>query len=171
MRRPIIVPRFQLVISWSRFRHAGKPRVSSSSTDLNRVKEGLVAAGVEIYRTQPEEIQVAERVRLHIMDSGIRVRIEDALGVVFTARSQQSDFPNIEADQLFEKVRTTVGEHATGRGYTELASQTVEVKDPMDDSKILDTWHEITYSKAMDDLEGLISEVQWALSVDKYVSP
>ena len=142
-----------------------------SRTDLQRVKQTLVAAGVEIYRTQPEELALAERVRLHIMDSGVRVRLAEELGVAFTARSQRSDFPGEEADALFRRVRETIGEAAGGRGYEEESSRTVEVKDPMNEATVLDTWHEVTYTKATESEASLLEEVRWALSLEKYVTP
>lgn len=143
-----------------------------SSADLKRVKEQLVKAGVEIYRTRPpSEIQVAERVRLHIMDSGIRVVLGEQLTVSFTARTQRSDFPSVSPDQLFAKVRDAVGAQAVERGYEERASQTVEVKDPMDDERVLDTWHEVTYAKTLPTLEAALDEIRWALGVEKYVTP
>lgn len=143
-----------------------------SSSDLKQVKEELAKAGVEIYRTRPPaEIHVAERVRLHIMDSGIRVRLSEGLIVSFTARTQRSDFPADSAEDLFAKVRQAVGASAGERGYEEEAAQTVEVKDPMDDTRVLDTWHEVTYAKSLDSLEAVLDEIRWALGVEKYVSP
>jgi hypothetical protein len=142
-----------------------------SSSDLQDIKKSLLEAGFEIYRTKPSEIQVAERVRLHIMDSGIRVRLGSSSAVAFTARSQRSDFPSVDADQLFAKVRDTIGKQAVERGYQEEGSQTVEVKDPMDDQKVLDTWHEVTYAKAAGDVDSIVEEVRWALGLDKYVTP
>ena len=143
-----------------------------SSADLKRVKEELIKAGLEIYRTRPpSEIQVAERVRLHIMDSGVRVRLGESFTVAFTARTQRSDFPTVDPEQLFARVRETVGQQASERGYGEDGSQTVEVKDPMDDAKILDTWHEVTYAKTADSLEAAIDEIRWALGIEKYVTP
>lgn len=143
-----------------------------SSADLRQVKEELIKAGVEIYRTRPpSEIQVAERVRLHIMDSGIRVQIGDALTVCFTARTQRSDFPTVPPDLLFAKVRDTIGQQAAERGFEERGSQTVEVKDPMDEQRVLDTWHEVTYAKVASSLDAALEDVRWALSVEKYVTP
>jgi hypothetical protein len=138
--------------------------------DLKRVKDELVKAGVEIYRTiPPEEIQIAERVRLHIMDSGIRVRLGGELIVAFTARAQRSDFPSVAADQLFAKVRTSLGDGALERGYAEEGSQTIEVRDPMDDKRVLDTWHEVTYVKTLETFDATLDEVRWALSLEKCV--
>jgi hypothetical protein len=143
-----------------------------SSADLKKVKEELIKAGVEIYRTRPPaEIQVAERVRLHIMDSGIRVRLGESLTVSFTARTQRSDFPTIAPDQLFARVRETVGQQAPARGYAENGSQTVEVKDPMDEQRVLDTWHEVTYAKTLESLDAALDEIRWALGIEKYVTP
>jgi hypothetical protein len=142
-----------------------------SSTDLKQVKDELVKAGLEVYRTKPPaEIQVAERVRLHLMDSGIRVHVGSELSVAFTARVQRSDFPAVSAEQLFDKVRGEIGEMALSRGYREDQAQTVEVKDPMDEQRVLDTWHEITYSKREVSIEALLDEVRWALAAERFLS-
>jgi len=138
-------------------------------TDVGSVKKALVDAGVEIYRTRNEEIQVAERVRLHIMDSGIRVAFSDGARVVFVARSQRSDFPNEQADDLFARVRTKVGSAAGERGYVEARAATTEVKDPIDPQKVLDVWHEVTYAKTVDGVDAIVDEVRWALGLDKYI--
>lgn len=140
-----------------------------SQPDVQRVKQALIDAGVEIYRANDSEIQVAERVRLHIMDSGVRVELGTPARVLFTVRSQRSDFPHAKPDELFAKVRTPVGAQASARGYTEQDATTVEVKDPVDDSKILDVWHEVTYAKDLSDLGALVEEVRWALDIEKYV--
>jgi hypothetical protein len=124
---------------------------------------------MEIYRAEAQEIQIAERVRLHIMDSGVRVRLGDFAAVAFTARSQKSDFPNARPDDLFEKVRGLIGTAASPRGYVEAGASTVEVKDPVDESRVLDVWHEITYEKPAGDVQAIVDEVRWALEIEKYV--
>ncbi|MCB9593183.1 MAG: hypothetical protein H6719_10660 [Sandaracinaceae bacterium] len=127
-------------------------------------------AGLEIYRTKPSELEIAERVRLHIMDSGVRVR--NNLSVVFTGRTQRSDFgAGISTEQLFERVRDAIGQQAQDRGYVEEAAHLVEVKDPMDDQRVLDTWHEVVYVKEAGHVDGVVEEVRWALSVEKFVAP
>ncbi len=144
-------------------------RGQSRAADVGSLEKALVDAGLEIYRTEQNEVQVAERIRLHIMDSGVRVLVAEHFTVQFTARSQRSDFPNDAADDLFARVRSKVGEGAGQRGYIEKAHATVEVKDPVDDNKVLDVWHEITYAKATSPLSAVVEEVRWALDVDKYV--
>lgn len=142
-----------------------------SGLDSAGIKRALEAAGIEIYRSKPEEIQVAERVRLHIMDSGVRVVVAGGTARVrFTARSQRSDFPHAAADELFARVRSSIGAPAGERGYTEATSSVHEVVDPVDDTKVLDVWHEVTYEKPAMEVDDLVDEVRWALGVEKYVT-
>jgi hypothetical protein len=138
--------------------------------DLQAVKQALMSAGVEIYRTRPGEIQVAERIRLHIMDSGIRVQLDDAAHIVFTGRSQQTDFPHDADETHLARVRAALGVLAEGRGYTEIGCNATEVRDPSDESRLLDVWHEVSFSKGVSSIEEAVAEVTWALSVEKYVS-
>ncbi|MFW6051581.1 MAG: hypothetical protein ACODAU_10420 [Myxococcota bacterium] len=139
--------------------------------DLQQVKQTLLDAGIEVYRTTGDEIHVAERVRLHIMDSGVRVQVGGGLAVQFTARSQRSDSPSAGADELFDLVRKAVGSDAKDRGYGEAGADTVHVTDPVDASKVLDVWHEVTYRKPVSTVDDVVEEVRWALGVDKYVTP
>jgi len=139
--------------------------------DLLALKQALVDAGVEIYRAREAEIQVAERVRFHIMDSGVRVLLPPpSLTVAFTARSQRSDFPKMTPEDLFEKVRRSVGGAASERGYEEASAKTIDVTDPVDAQKVLDVWHEVTYAKPVEDTTQIVDEVRWALEVEKYVT-
>lgn len=140
--------------------------------DVKKVKEQLASAGIEIYRTRPTEIHVAERIRLHIMDSGVRVQLQDGLTVSFTARSQRSDFPDGASEaELFARVRATIGPGAAERGYAETWSGTTKVHDPVDESKVLDVWHEVTWAKPAGDTDAAIDEVRWALGLERYVPP
>ena len=154
------------------------------TTDVKQLKADLTSAGIEIYRTKKTEIHVAERIRLHIMDSGVRLQVLDTgageespssspsgerLRVVFTARSQRSDFPDAAPEVLFEKVRAAVGPPAIERGFSELTAGTLEVKDPMDAARVLDVWHEVTYQKDTSDTNAALDEIRWALGVERYV--
>ena len=139
-------------------------------TSIASIQDTLEAAGVEIYRAKGDEVQLAERVRLHIMDSGVRVLYsDDALRIRFTARTQRSDFPNADSETLFTRVRESVGPKAVEQGYEESDASVHEVKDPVDDSHVLDVWHEVVYEKATD-IDHLIDDVRWALAIEKYVS-
>lgn len=142
-----------------------------STSNLSSIKQALEDAGIEIYRARPSEIEIAERVRLHIMDSGVRVVLSEAsdeLRVRFTARSQRSDFPNGRPEDLFQRVRESIGSSANDRGYEESAATVLQVTDPVNDSRVLDVWHEVTYEKSAAPA-ALVEEVRWALSIEKYV--
>ena len=138
---------------------------------IQDIQQALSDAGVEIYRTGDQELQIAERVRLHIMDSGVRVVLNGGLVVQFTARTQRSDAPSAPAEDLFRRVREEVGEQAANRGYRESHAEIVEVKDPVDEARVLDVWHEVTYRKPLAAVADAVTEVRWALDLEKYVRP
>jgi hypothetical protein len=138
---------------------------------IQDIQQALSDAGVEIYRAGDHELQIAERVRLHIMDSGVRVVLNGGLIVQFTARTQRSDAPSAHAADLFRRVREEVGEQAGSRGYRESHAEIVEVKDPVDQARVLDVWHEVTYRKPLAAVADAVIEVRWALDLEKYVRP
>ena len=136
---------------------------------IQEIQQALANAGVEIYRAEDQELRIAERVRLHIMDSGVRVVLNGGLAIQFTARTQRSDAPSAQPEELFGRVRKEVGERAGTRGYKEASAETVEVKDPVDNVRVLDVWHEVTYQKPLDQVGDAVDEVRWALDLEKYV--
>lgn len=138
---------------------------------IRDIQQALTAVGVEIYRTESRELQIAERVRLHIMDSGVRVVLDDGLAVEFTARIQRSDAPSAPCEELFRRVREEVGGQAASRGYEESRAEIVEVKDPVNEARVLDVWHEVTYRKPLGAVADAVAEVRWALDLEKYVRP
>jgi hypothetical protein len=138
---------------------------------IRDIQKALASAGVEIYRSDNRELRIAERVRLHIMDSGVRVVTGNGLAVQFTARAQRSDAPSAQAEELFRRVREEIGERAGSRGYEEARAEIVEVKDPVDEARVLDVWHEVTYRKPFKAIEEALNEVRWALGLEKYIRP
>ena len=68
-------------------------------------------------------------------------------------------------------MREEVGERAGNRGYLESNAEIVEVKDPVDEARVLDVWHEVTYRKRLDAVDDAVAEVRWALDLEKYVRP
>ena len=136
------------------------------------LKQALQEAGIEVYRMQGDEIHVAERIRLHIMDSGIRVVAGAPSRVSFVARAQRADFPHASEQELLERLRRGVGAEARRRGYREGEARTVQVRDPMDEARVLDTWHEIPYEKAgLQRFEEVLEEVRWALAQQRTLAP
>jgi hypothetical protein len=45
------------------------------------------------------------------------------------------------------------------------------VKDPVNNARVLDVWHEVTYRKPLAAPADAVSEVRWALELEKYVRP
>ena len=134
------------------------------------VKTALVAQGIEVYRVQGDVVEVAERVRLHLMDSGIRVVTGANAQVRFTARTQRSENQHLSPEAQFERVRAAVGALAAAEGWHEVEAASKEVLDPVDHTKVLDVFFEVTYARDVAADDEATSAVQWALGIEKYVS-
>lgn len=142
------------------------------SFDSKKLKETLVAAGLEVYRTRPDELHVAERVRSHLMDSGIRIaKSAEGFEVRFIARTQRSDYPGAAPDLLFARIRERVGVPALANGFAETSSGATDVKDPMDAARTLDVWQEVSYARGVASVDEAIDAVRWALGIDRFVLP
>ena len=97
-------------------------------TPTSRIKKALVEAGLEVFRTRPEEIILAERPRENlIMDSGVRLRLGDladaALEVRVVLKAHKTDFPTEEEAHLFDRVRK-LAEGAVSDGFAEVGTVT-----------------------------------------------
>lgn len=137
-----------------------------SAEILQRLTDG----GIEVYQVAEAEIQIAERIRFHMMDSGVRVQLLPDLRVQFVARSQRSDFPSLSADELFDKVHTNMRAVVSSRGYDENRRSVQPITNPMDGNQVLDVWHEVTYQSRELSPDELVEEIRWALGLEKYVS-
>jgi hypothetical protein len=135
----------------------------------SELKKTLIAQGFEIYRTSPDQVSLADRVRDNLlMDAGVGVRVQE-LSVRVVFKAQASDFPGEEAEALFQRVRELAGT-AEQRGYREVSSNAVPVRDPGDRSRTLDTWYEITFERKLDSDGELADELRYALSLEKTVA-
>ena len=143
----------------------------TAALTIDGVREAVLKAGLEIYRVTASEVVIAQRVRMHLMDSGVSVALNDGPLVSLTVRSQRSDFPDSASEDLFERVRQAVDPCAGPRGFREVATATRSVTDPVDEENVLDVWHELTFAKRVDALEAMIDEVRWALELPKCVEP
>ena len=137
------------------------------AASLTEIRKALIAAGFELYRTRGDEVQVADRVRDNlIMDSGVSVKAKGSLTVKVVVRAQRSDFPNEGAATLFERARQ-LASGAVSRGYVETATLTNPMQDPADPARTLDTWYEVCFEKVVETLEEAMTEVGFALKVEK----
>ncbi len=134
----------------------------------SELKKSLLAQGFEIYRTAPDQVSLADRVRDNLlMDAGVCIRLPD-LAVRVVLRAQASDFPTDGPEQLYDRVRL-LAEEAAAKGYREVSCSTVAVRDPGDRTRTLDTWYEVTFERKVDGDAELGSELRYALALEKTV--
>jgi hypothetical protein len=103
------------------------------------------------------------------MDAGVSVHLLPEPNVRFTVRAQGTDYPGVSASKMFAHVREAVASTAAEHGFGELHTHCREIRDPGDDSRVLDLWFELTFSKPTPDLGTLLAAVTWAISVAKCV--
>ena len=146
---------------------------SSQPPSIQELKRSLIAAGLEIYRTRPDSVHLAERPRDNqILDAGISVRPalpEGSLELRVVIRCQRSDFPREAGDALYERVRELASENVLTHGFLEIEAREQRMPDPGDKSKTLDTWYELVFSKTVTTLAEAIAEAKFALALEKYV--
>lgn len=147
------------------------PEGIASDLTLEALSHAVIAAGLEIYRAERAEIRIAQRVRMHLMDSGVTVLLTPAPRVCVTVRAQRSDFPTESATELLSRVRDALRTATAERGFAEADAQSRDIENPADTEDVLDVWHELTYSKPFGDATTMIAEVRWALAVPKCIDP
>jgi hypothetical protein len=153
------------------------PRMNPTQTpSIQELKKTLVAAGLEIFRTRPDAVHLAERPRPNqILDAGIAVKLagpehaEGSYELRVVLRCQRSDFPRETPDQLWNRVRELAQPDVTAVGYDEVEQRELPVFDPGDKTKTLDTWYELVYSRVLPDVETAIEEAKRVLPVEKFV--
>jgi hypothetical protein len=134
------------------------------------MKKALLRAGFEVYMTRGDVVHLAERVRENLlMDAGIFVKSASP-AVGFVVRAQRNDFPSEPEEQLFDRARHLAAS-ALARGYSEVKTHIRDVHDPGDSARTLDTWCEVSFEKAVGDIDGVMDEVRFAFSFEKAVSP
>lgn len=136
------------------------------SSTPNELKKQLTLAGLEVFRVQGSRVCLADRVRENlIMDSGVSAIVGDPLVVRFVVRAQASNFPGQSPEELFGRARR-LGAVSQGRGYKEVETAVVPIKDPGGGPGTLDTWYEVAFELEVGP-EGLVDELKYALGVEK----
>ncbi len=136
------------------------------SSTPNELKKQLIIAGLEVFRVQGSRVCLADRVRENlIMDSGVSAVVGEPLVVRFVVRAQASNFPGQSAEELFGRARR-LGADSQGRGYREVETAVVPIKDPGGGPGTLDTWYEVAFELEVGP-EGLVEELKYALGVEK----
>lgn len=142
-----------------------------STLTVDVVKKALLDAGFEVFRAKGETIQLAERVRSHLMDANVAVCVGGSATVSFTVRGQRSDYPTDTDEALFQRIRGATADKARARAFAESGAASRQIQDPVDETRVLDVWHELTFSKPTTQLDELVADVQFALSLPKCVTP
>jgi hypothetical protein len=146
---------------------------SSNPPSIQDLKRTLMAAGLEIDRTRPDAVHLAERPRdTQILDAGISIRPaspDGSLEVRVVMRCQRSDFLREAADVLYEKVRAIAENTVVAHGFAEIERREQRMPDPGDKTKTLDTWYELVFSRVLPTIDGAIDDAKYALKLEKYV--
>lgn len=149
---------------------------SSQPPSIQDLKRQLIAAGLEIYRTRPDAVHLAERPRDNqILDAGISVRPaapehgEGSFEIRVVMRAQKSDFPRDPNDALYQRVRELAAQELLEKGFVEIETREQKMLDPGDKAKTLDIWYELVFSRVVPDFDTAVSEAKRVLPVDKFV--
>ncbi len=131
------------------------------------IKQTLVEAGLEVYRTTGEEVIVADRVRDNlILDSGVRVRAGDAMEVKLIMGLRRGQYPNESDEQVFTRLRQLAAP-AMGHGFAEKQTGMAPVNDPADAKRTLDTFFELVLAKQEHERSAMLDLVRFALGLAK----
>lgn len=127
--------------------------------NLTILQNLLVKNGFEVYATEGSEVRLAERVRVHLMDSGVTIRLDGAdtggatgATVTFTMRSESSQLPGHSETEHFESVRRAATTQNAALGYREASSLARRIEDPGNPSDTLDTWYEVSFCRKLTDV-------------------
>jgi hypothetical protein len=137
---------------------------------VKELRKTLVEAGFEVFRVKDDEVHLAERQNLHLMEAGVRIRASQPYRITVTARAQRSDAPGFSPEALFELVRDGV-RPLTELGFEEVAVQSRELFSVSDNNQVLDIWYEITLGRSFETLDDAISGARRVLEVERYITP
>lgn len=138
--------------------------------NVKDLKRALVSAGLEVFRVRDDEVHLAERQNVQLMEAGVRARAGSAPRVTVVARAQRNDAPSLNEAALFDAVRSRLA-GLIAAGYREVAAAAREIRSVSDQSHVLDVWYEVTLEREVGSLEEAVAEVQRALQTERYVNP
>ncbi|MDP3275931.1 MAG: hypothetical protein Q8Q09_12090 [Deltaproteobacteria bacterium] len=132
------------------------------------LRRALTDAGVEVFRVKDDEVHIAERQHLHLMEAGIRLAVGEPMRVTVTARAQQSDSPTLDPELQFASVRAAI-QPLFALGYVETSANARELRSVSDDNRVVDVWYEIVMCLDCATVETAVASVQTALATERYI--
>jgi len=144
-------------------------QTNNDAPDAERLRQALVDAGFEIYRADGGSIVLAERVRMHLMESGVSLVTGSELQITVCVRTQRTDHPGDDAATMLDRVRSAVAATVAERGFAESAAESRDIMHPSEQGNVLDVWHEVTFSRQVEE-EQLHDHLRWALALPRCVT-
>ncbi len=138
--------------------------------DLKELKRNLVIAGLEVFRTRGDEVHLAERQNVQLMEAGVRVRGGAAPCVTVVVRAQRNDAPALAPEAMLDAVRARSAP-LRDAGYAEVSSGAREIRSVSDPSQLLDVWFEVVWQRAVSTQEEAVAEARRCMSAERYVVP
>lgn len=137
--------------------------------DVRDLKRALVAAGLEVFRVRGDEVHLAERQNVQLMEAGVRVRGGADPAVTVVARAQRNDAPDLAEDSLFDLVRDHT-RSLRDNGYDEVHAAPREIRSVSDEA-LLDVWFEVTLLRRVATIDEAVREAQTAIAAERYIVP
>jgi hypothetical protein len=141
-----------------------------TEVNVKDLKRALVGAGFEIFRVRDDEVHIAERQNVQLMEAGIRARAGATPRVSVVARAQRNDAQSMSEVALFEMIRAR-NAPLLAAGYREVHAGAREIRSVSDADHVLDVWYEITYERPVASIEESVEEVRRALDSERYIVP
>jgi hypothetical protein len=141
-----------------------------SVLNVKDLKRALVNAGLEVFRVRDDEVHLAERQNVQLMEAGVRARAGATPRVTVVLRAQRNDAPKLSEEALHDEVRKRA-EPLIAAGYKEIEASAREIRSVSDHTHLLDVWYEVTFVHDVASIDEAVSEVQRALQVERYVVP
>jgi hypothetical protein len=146
-----------------------KEQPPHATIDVKELKRALVATGLEVFRVRGNEVHLAERQNLHLMEARVHVAGGGAPAVTVVLHAQRSDAPKMDPASLLDVVRERA-EALRRDGYEEVDAKPREICS-VNDGAVLDVWYEVTLRRGVSSLDEAVSEAQRVISVERYVIP
>ncbi|MBL8605117.1 MAG: hypothetical protein JNK72_24520 [Myxococcales bacterium] len=139
-----------------------------SQMDVKQLRKALESAGLEVFRVRGDEIHLAVRQNVQMMEARVQVRAGASPRVMVATWSQRSDAPQWSDDQLFALVRDRAAA-LRAAGYDELGHERREIRSVSDESQVLDVWFEVSFARAVESLDEATAEALRVIAFERYV--